>query len=299
MFMLSWSSPRDSRNTNFFSTSIFPIFGNLFILGDCSYHHPIWNSKGTSDHREEEIFYWVISPDLLNDPNIPNLLNRSFGSRPSPDISFAPSSLVSWRYFRTWVLIIYQFYKPSLFVWSFAPTNVPLPSIFVKLVGMTLLFTLTLTVFLQKNTRPCLFGKGGSGQLANCSLLRPPFSFQQAEYVQVFLLKPAPFCKLFAGLGSTNKSATSLLLSDSRSVLATLFSSPSFLLPYSLWEIWQELSSLSSCSIRLQWVHGHSFLLGNDTADDLLRRGALLLPFVIPCSLSSLISRIHPHLHLD
>ena len=33
--------------------------------------------------------------------------------------------------------------------------------------------------------------------------LRPPFPFQQAHYVQVFLLKPAPFCTLFAGLPSS------------------------------------------------------------------------------------------------
>ena len=52
--------------------------------------------------------------------------------------------------------------------------------------------------------------------------LRPLFPFRQAQYVPVFPLKPAPFCTLFAGLGSTNKSAISLLLlSDSRSVLAT------------------------------------------------------------------------------
>ena len=63
-----------------------------------------------------------------------------------------------------------------------------------------------------------------------------------------------PFCMLFAGLGSTNKSATSLLLlSDSRSVLATLFSPPFFLLPQTLWQIWQELSSLSFCFIKLHW----------------------------------------------
>ena len=55
--------------------------------------------------------------------------------------------------------------------------------------------------------------------------LKPLFPFQQAQHAQVFPLKPAPFCKLFAGLGSTNKSATSLLLSDSRSVLPP----PSFL----------------------------------------------------------------------
>ena len=49
--------------------------------------------------------------------------------------------------------------------------------------------------------------------------LRPLFPFQQAEYAQVFRLRLAPPCYLFAGLGSTNKSATFLLLlSDSRFV---------------------------------------------------------------------------------
>ena len=43
--------------------------------------------------------------------------------------------------------------------------------------------------------------------------LRPLFPFQQAQYAQVFPLKPAPFCTLFAGLGSTNKSVISLLFS--------------------------------------------------------------------------------------
>ena len=41
--------------------------------------------------------------------------------------------------------------------------------------------------------------------------LRPLFPFRQAQFVPVFALKPAPFCKLFAGLGNTIKSAIFLL----------------------------------------------------------------------------------------
>ena len=43
--------------------------------------------------------------------------------------------------------------------------------------------------------------------------LRPLFPFQQAQYVQIFPLKPVPFCMLFAGLGNINKSANFPLFS--------------------------------------------------------------------------------------
>ena len=80
------------------------------------------------------------------------------------------------------------------------------------------------------------FGKSGSSILANCSLsvaLRPLFPFRQAQHVQVFPLKPAPFCTLFAGLGSTNKSAISLLFSYYLTLV--LFSPPCSLLHFSFY----------------------------------------------------------------
>ena len=95
------SSPTDGR-TDSFSPSILPSSRNLFILGDFNCHHPFWDSRVTSDPRGEEVFDWVISSDLLplNDADTPILLHRSSGSRSSPDISFAPSSLAlscSWE----------------------------------------------------------------------------------------------------------------------------------------------------------------------------------------------------------
>ena len=80
-----------------FSPSILPSSRNLFILGDFNCHHPLWDSRDTSDPHGEEEFDWVISSDLLplNDPDTPTLLHRS-----SPNISFASSSLTfscSWE----------------------------------------------------------------------------------------------------------------------------------------------------------------------------------------------------------
>ena len=57
------------------------------------------------------------------------------------------------RCFRTWVLIIYQFFYLSLSLRSFAPTSVLLSLTFRKLAEMTL----TVTVLLQRNTRLFFF----------------------------------------------------------------------------------------------------------------------------------------------
>ena len=136
---------------------------------------------------------------------------------------------------------------------------------------MTLLFILTLSVLLQRNTRlffflcccslyfsdtecppydlvlwtdgcvPFLFGKDGSGVLANCSLcgieatlffsvgpLRSRFSAEACAVLQALCWsrQHQQVCH-FSSL---------LLLSNSRSVLATLSSPSSFLLPQSLSE---------------------------------------------------------------
>ena len=103
------SSLSDGRTDTFFPSR------NLFILGDFNCHHPLLDSKGTSDPCGEEVFDWVISSDFLplNDPDMPTLLHHS-----SPDISFALLSLSPFlacgKCFRTWVLITYQFLYLSL-----------------------------------------------------------------------------------------------------------------------------------------------------------------------------------------
>ena len=151
---------------------------------------------------------------------------------------------------------------------------------------------------------PFPFGKSGSSAPANCSLCatEATLSFSAGPVCSSFSPKA---CAILHALCWSRQHqqvchfSSLLLLSDSRSVLTTLSSPSSFLLSQTLWQIWQELSSLSFCSIRLQWVPEHSFLPGNDTADELARRGALLAPSAIPCSLSPFISRIHSRLISD
>ena len=132
--------------------------------------------------------------------------------------------------------------------------------------------------------------------------LRPLFPFRQVQYDQVSLLKPAPFCTLFAGLGSINKSATSLLFSYYPTL--ALFSPPCSLIQLSSY---LKLCGRSgrNCLLSPPVLSGYNgfpdicFFSGNNAADELARWGALLAPSAIPCSLSPLISRIHSCLFSD
>ena len=151
---------------------------------------------------------------------------------------------------------------------------------------------------------PFRFGKDGSGALANCSLCgtEANVSFSAGPVCSSFSAKA---CAILHALCWSRQHqqfchfSSLLLLYDSRSVLTTLSTPPFFLLFQTLWHIWQELSSLSSCSIRLQWVSGHWFLPGNDAPDKLVRQRALLAPSAIPYGLSPLISRIHSCIFSD
>ena len=93
---------------------------------------------------------------------------------------------------------------------------------------------------------PFAFGKGGFGILANFSAgpICSSFSAEACAILQslCWSRQHQQVCH-FSSL---------LLLSDSRCVVAIQFSPPSFLLSQTLWQIRQELSSLSFCSIKLQ-----------------------------------------------
>ena len=115
--------------------------------------------------------------------------------------------------------------------------------------------------------------------------LRPLFPFQQTQYAQVSLLKPASFCTFFAGFGSTNKSyhfsSICLLLCSDHPILSSIFPFTSIFLA----------GTFSSPPV-LSGCNGFRILVfpGKDAADKLAKREALLAPSAIPCSDSPLFS---------
>ena len=103
---------------------------------------------------------------------------------------------------------------------------------------------------------PSAFSKGGSGGLANCSLCGTEATLSSSAG-QVCSRFSAKACVILHALGWSRQHQQVCHFS---SYLALVLSCPlPFLLPETHWQIWHELSFLSSCSIRLQWIPGHSF----------------------------------------
>ena len=154
-------SPTNGR-TDSFSPSILPSSRNLFILGDFNCHHPLWDSRVTSDPAGKK--YSTDSSPLISSPSTtlthPPFSIASVAVAPLLTSLFPPlllRFLALGRCYKTWVLTTYQFFYPSLSLRSFTPTSAPLPSIFRNLAGMAWPPTLTLIVLQQRNTRIFLF----------------------------------------------------------------------------------------------------------------------------------------------
>ena len=135
------------------------------------------------------------------------------------------------------------------------------------------------------NSVPFLFGKGGSGVLANCSLCgaEATLSFSAGLVCSSFTAKT---CTILQALQWSRQhqqvyyfSSRPLrfLLRFRHTVLFSVFSFTSNSLAY---------LAEKPFTIKLQWICGDSFLPGNDASDKLARRGTLLLFSAVPCNLS-------------
>ena len=163
--------------------------------------------------------------------------------RPNERLPFFNLQKARWRNFAFY----FDSHSPSAGEYS----SLSLSSAAVPFTSLTLNALLTIWCSRQTALFLSLLALAALAYLptALSTALRSTFSFQPAQYAQAFQLTTAPSCKLYAGLGSTIKSATSLLFSY---LTLSLSSPPSFLFPQSPWQMWQKLFSLSSCSIRLQ-----------------------------------------------
>ena len=133
------------------------------------------------------------------------------------------------------------------------------------------------------------FGKGGSGVLANCSLCgtEASLSFSAGPVCSSF---SAEACAILHALCWSRQHqqachiSSVLLLSDSRSVFSSTF-------PFISNSVADLAGIVFSLLLFYQATMGPRTLVypGKDTADELARRGALLAPSAISCSLSPLI----------
>ena len=143
-----------------------------------------------------------------------------------------------------------------------------------------------------------LFGPGGAGVYVTCSKCNTnslSFSTGPIAYsftAETFALKQGlVWCTSHL---MTCKFQSVLFLTDSQSALFILSSSPSYLLPESLWNVWSLASSLSNnFTLSFQWVPGHAGLSGNEKADLLAKAGASLSTGPIPCPLPPIVAKVH------
>ena len=155
------SSPTDGR-TDSFSLSILLFSRNVFILGDFNCHHPSGTQEvlpNPAGRRYSTGSFLLTSSPLMTLTHLPfsiaPLAVAPLLTSPLPPLLLPFSA--PGRCYRIWVLTTYQFFYLFLSLRPFAPTSVPLRSIFGKLAGMALPLILTLTVHLQRNTGLFLF----------------------------------------------------------------------------------------------------------------------------------------------
>ena len=138
---------------------------------------------------------------------------------------------------------------------------------------------MTLSFFILKKSFGVLDSRSLCG--AETGLL-----FRKARSVRAFQFKLVPFCSLSPGLGSTNKSATSLSCSSHQTLALLLLRFPlvhsSFYLSFTgtsgrNYPFFRPLFYQNTISFRSH------ILPGNDMADELGRQGTLLQPSTIPC----------------
>ena len=112
------SSPTDGK-TDSFSPSILSSSRNLFILGDLNCHHPLWDSRGTSDPHGK----YLTGSSPLTSSTLMTLTHPPFSIAPLLTSPFLPL-LAPGMCFRTWVLTIYQFFYLSVSL-VFCPNEHP------------------------------------------------------------------------------------------------------------------------------------------------------------------------------
>ena len=167
-------------------------------------------------------------------------------------------------------------------VWnSFLRAHTLLLPFKVLVLPMLILSHITIVWFWLMASSFLLYAKKASKSLPTAHIVarKSLFSFRPDQFASAFLLKPAPFYKLFAGLSSTDKTINSLWL-----LLYLSLSSVIYFLPHSTLSIFTFL--------RLQRAPGHSRFHVSDSTEEPYRSGEMLWLSAVSWNLSSLISTI-------